>query len=88
MIKGDIFWFYALLTTSALAISLPIYSLLDSIPVYLRARLALQQIALGDDYRKYRNYISDAKIDGLAGLLLGGRKALYKACRAGHTSQD
>lgn len=60
-----------------------ISELFDSVKTYLNARYALECIALGEDSskREYHYAVQDAKIDGLAGKLLGGRKALFTACR-------
>ena len=73
------------------SILLPLYicNLADSAKTYIRARYALELISLGEDSskREYHDAVQDAKIDGLAGKLLGGRKALFDACRKGRATR-
>ena len=51
----------------------------DSLKTTANYWYALKMIESGDDPQKYRLQIQDAKTDGLAGLLMGGRKRLFKA---------
>lgn len=59
--------------------------LCDSVKINFQARYALNCIRLGEDPRNYKNFLYEAKDDGLAGMLMGGRKALYRAVREGRT---
>lgn len=82
----DTLYLGAMAGASAVILPFLINQIKGGFQVALRARYALQRISLGDDSRKYHNDIQDAKIDGLAGLLIGGRRALFRAVREGSNS--
>ena len=79
----DVLHLGAMAGVSAVTIFALNHFIADSAKIAMRARYALRCISLRMDSRNYHDEIQDAKIDGLAGLLIGGRRALYKAVREG-----
>ena len=78
-----IFWLGSMAVTSAITIQVGLKILHESYTTAIKAKYALAMISAGDNPRKYRDVIQDAKIDGLAGFLIGGKRALFKAMRDG-----
>lgn len=79
-------WLGTMAVTSAVVCFAGLKLIYDSVQTTIKARYALGIISIGGDSRKYHNDIQDAKIDGLAGLLVGGRKELFRAVRNGRNT--
>jgi len=75
----DFYILGALAVSSAVTSVILVSMTQNSVQLGLKGRYALDMISLGDDPQKYRDTIQDAKIDGLAGLIMGGRRALFRA---------
>jgi len=64
-------------------IPLGIYMFNESVLLAMKGRSALESIRNGGNCRDYWEVFSEIRADGIAGKLIGGRRALMRAVREG-----